>query len=141
MPSIREQILQDIESRLRAASTGAAVFRSRAAALASGELPSITILPEDEDDTTLGQSITRHEFIVRLEVNTRGDIPDQLADPIIVAAHEAIMLDTTLGGLCSRIEPAGTKWELDDADNTAGATAPAFRITYLTPWSSPARRA
>lgn len=113
---------------------GATFFRSREAAVARSEGTVISLRPEDEQvekRASLGD-ITLRNLIVIVSVISRGNVPDQAADPVIQAAHSAIMADATLGGLCAQIIEQSTKWNFALADTNAAEAEIRYTIRYLT---------
>jgi hypothetical protein len=69
---------------------------------------------------------------VRVAVIVRGDIPDQLADPVIAAAHSAIMADLTLGGIAIDVQPGETEFTMQDADQPVGVIFSIYIVRYRT---------
>jgi hypothetical protein len=76
---------------------------------------------------TLDWSLT-----VRVAVIVRGDVPDQLADPIVESAHAKIMADLTLGGYAIDVQPQSVSFDLIEADQTAGVIALEYLVRYRT---------
>ena len=65
-------------------------------------------------------------------VHTRGPIPEQLADPIIVSAHALLMADRTLNNLAIDIVPTGTDFQRDKADLLSLWQVNTYAIRYRT---------
>ena len=131
--SRREDILAALQSRLNGVGAATA-YRSREAAVARAEGVVILLRPEAEDVESLGvlPSVSSRSLVVVVTVIARGDIPDHIADPIITAAHAALMADTTLGGLTAQVCEESTKWDFEQADQTAVAVEIRYRIRYHT---------
>lgn len=133
MPSKREQILSAVATLLTGATpAGANVFRSRVTAIGRGDAPAIIVRPEEDIPEKQFAGMVISTAAVAIDVYTRGDVPDQLADPIIVAAHAWIMADPTLGGLASLTLQGPAKWESHEADQTAGFATFIYHVRYTT---------
>ncbi len=134
MASKREQILEAIKTALTGSATlGATVYRSRVTPLARGESPAVIVEPvrnDVEQNTSL--PTLDHSMQVRVAVIVRGEIPDQLADPVINAAHSAIMADLTLGGLAIDVQPGETEFTMQDADQPVGVIFSIYIVRYRT---------
>ena len=140
MASIREQILSHIATVTLPGTVqvGSRIYRSRAQAYSRSEAPAITVSPGEDNPVnaprTTGASLGRLDqaLPVLIEVYVRGDVPDQLADPIGVDVHARMMADRTLGGLAHDVQPDGWRPEYDQADATAGWIGQRFLIRYRT---------
>jgi len=138
--SIREQILSRIHQTTLPgiAEVGQRIYRSRAQALSRNEAPAIIVSPGNDDPfnapRTTGASMGRldQRLAVLIEVYVRGEIPDQLADPIGVQVHERMMADRTMGGLANDVQPDGWRPGYEQADMTAGWFGQQFLIKYRT---------
>lgn len=138
--SLREQILQRIATTVLPGTVqvGSRIYRSRAQAYSRSEAPAITVSPGEDNPVnaprTTGASLGRLDQVlpVLIEVYVRGDVPDQLADPIGVDVHARMMADRTLGGLAHDVQPDGWRPEYEQADATAGWIGHKFLIRYRT---------
>lgn len=131
--SVREQILARLMGvLLNATDAGANVFRSREVSITREMTPALVIMPDAEDDDVFSASIDRHHFIVSLEVFTRGDPWDQLADPVATQSHRLLMTDAVLATLTTRLRKISSKWEGEEADKTAGVLTMKYSIDYFT---------
>ena len=134
MATKRETILAAIRTALTG-TTGVStrIYRSRVEPIARGESPAIVVEPVSdtaEQNTslpTLDWSLT-----VRVAVIVRGNIPDQLADPIVADAHSKIMADLTLGGYAIDVQPVSVTFELQEADQPAGVILMDYLVRYRT---------
>jgi len=134
MTTKRETILAAIRTAL-IGTTGVStrIYRSRVEPLARQESPAIVVEPVSdtaEQNTalpTLDWSLT-----VRVAVIVRGDIPDQLADPIVEDAHGKIMADLTLGGYAIDVQPQSVSFDLMEADQPAGVIMINYLVRYRT---------
>jgi hypothetical protein len=134
MTTKRETILAAIRTAL-IGTTGVStrIYRSRVEPLARQESPAIVVEPVSdtaEQNTalpTLDWSLT-----VRVAVIVRGDIPDQLADPIVEDAHAKIMADLTLGGYAIDVQPQSVSFDLMEADQPAGVIMMDYLVRYRT---------
>lgn len=133
MSTKREQILAYIFTELQTvtAATGG-VFRSRVQALSRAQTPSIVVEPvSDKPDASMVGAI-QWSFLVRVAVIARGDVPDQLADPVVSAINAALLADKSLGGLSMDIEPASVTFELLNGDQPVGVISLGYTIDYRT---------
>lgn len=128
-----ELILTAIQSRLVSASIGASVERSRVVSFEREDLPAVDIKPRDEEATPHANGLQRCILNVEIQIHTRGDVPDQLADPIAASLHAALVADPTLGGLCQRLYYTSRNWTFADADASAGQLAMIYAVHYATP--------
>ena len=134
MTTKRETILAAVRTALTD-TTGVStrIYRSRVEPLARGESPAIVVEPVSdtaEQNTslpTLDWSLT-----VRVAVIVRGDVPDQVADPIVESLHSKIMADLTLGGVAMDIRPVSVNFDLIEADQPAGVISCDYLIRYRT---------
>ena len=88
--TLRERILTSIAALLNPI-PDCVVYRSREAALARAEGPAILIRPEEEQVQSTAQFVVWRHFRVGISVIARDDIPDQTADPIILAIQTAML--------------------------------------------------
>ena len=134
MTTKREQVLTAIRTALTG-TTGVStrIYRSRVEPLARQESPAIVVEPVSdtaEQNTslpTLDWSLT-----VRVAVIVRGNIPDQLADPIVADAHSKIMADLTLGGYAIDVQPLSVSFDFVEADQPSGVIALDYLVRYRT---------
>jgi hypothetical protein len=134
MTTKREQVLTAIRTALTG-TTGVStrIYRSRVEPLSRGESPAIVVEPVSdtaEQNTslpTLDWSLT-----VRVAVIVRGNIPDQLADPIVADAHSKIMADLTLGGYAIDVQPLSVSFDFVEADQPSGVIALDYLVRYRT---------
>jgi hypothetical protein len=130
----REQILAAIRTALTGTvQVGTRIYRSRVEPLARNESPAIVVEPVTDTAVqntalpTLDWSLT-----VRVAIIVRGNVPDQLADPIVEDAHGKIMADLTLGGYAIDVQPQSASFELLEADQPAGVISLDYLIRYRT---------
>jgi hypothetical protein len=106
--------------------------------MSRNEAPAIIVSPGNDDPfnapRTTGASMGRLDqtLAVLIEVYVRGDIPDQLADPIGVQVHQRMMADRTMGGLAKDVQPDGWRPQYEAADLTAGWFGFQFLVKYRT---------
>lgn len=131
MATKREQIITALKTSLESIGS-TPVFRSRPEPVSRGKTPAITIEGgKDVAGSTVIQK-TDWAFLVHISVITRGDIPDQIADPIIESIHNKIMEDQTIGGLAMNVEPVEYDPMILEADKPAGIFANTFLVSYRT---------
>ncbi len=134
MTTKREQVLTAIRTALTGTTgVGTRIYRSRVEPLARQESPAIVIEPVSDSAAqntslpTLDWSLT-----VRVAIIVRGNVPDQLADPIVASAHGKIMADLTLGGYAIDVQPQSVGFDLIEADQPAGVIALEYLVRYRT---------
>jgi hypothetical protein len=134
MTTRRETILAAVRTALtNTTGVSTRIYRSRVEPMARAESPAIVVEPVSdtaEQNTslpTLDWSLT-----VRVAVIVRGNIPDQLADPIVESLHSKIMADLTLGGVAMDIRPVSVNFELVEADQPAGVISCDYLVRYRT---------
>lgn len=130
----RESILAAIRTALTGTTqVGARIYRSRVVPLSRGESPAIVVEPvNDQAEQNTSLPTLDWSLTVRVAVIVRGDIPDQLADPIVEDMHARLMADLTLGGYAIDVQPAGVQFEMQDADQPAGVIMCDYLVRYRT---------
>ena len=133
MSSQREVILAHLKTVLDGVG-GATAYRSREAPATRAEGPVLVIVPEEESVQRLGSGpgLVLRSLTVVLRVVTRGAVPDQVADPVLVAAHAVMMADNTLGGRAALVQEESTRFDFEIADQTALASELRYEIRYHT---------
>ena len=134
MTTKRETILAAIRTALTG-TTGVStrIYRSRVEPLARQESPAIVVEPvSDSAEQNTALPTLDWSLTVRVAVIVRGDIPDQLADPIVEDAHGKIMADLTLGGYAIDVQPINVNFELQEADQPAGVIMMDYLVRYRT---------
>jgi hypothetical protein len=133
MPSKRESILAAIATTL-VGTTGVStrIYRSRVEAFARNEAPAIVIEPgtDSASEELVSNCKIDWRLPVLIAVYTRGAIPDQLADPIIISLHSKLMTDRTLGGLAMDIFPGTVDPQMEKADQPALWTVLTYNVRY-----------
>lgn len=130
----REQIISAIVTALAGTTdVGNRIYRSRVEPFARAESPAIVVEPlndtaqQNTSLPTLDWSLT-----VRVAIIVRGNVPDQLADPIVESAHAKLMADLTLGGYAIDVQPQNVAFELVEADQPAGVISLDYLVRYRT---------
>ena len=130
----RETILAAVRTTLTGTTgVGARIYRSRVEPMARAESPAIVVEPINDTAQqntalpTLDWSLT-----VRVAVIVRGNIPDQMADPIVEDLHSKLMADLTLGGYAIDIQPQSVSFEMVEADQPAGVISCDYLVRYRT---------
>ena len=134
MTTRREQILSRLTTILAGtAGVSGRVYRSRVEPVIRGESPAIIVEPvsDNAEQTTL--ATLDWTLQVRVTVYVRAVVPDQSADPIVEAAHNLVMQDSTLNGYAIDILPTGVQFEIIEADQSAGVVSLDYAIRYRTP--------
>lgn len=137
MSTLREGILATVFTTLGTAlGTAGTVWRSREGALARNETVAVIVHPDTEAVEFLASQAAKRGLVISVTVIARGDIADQVADPVVQQMHAALMADETLGGRCARIIEQSTKWDFEVADKNAVAVEVKYLFLYLTPANS-----
>jgi len=135
--SIRERILQTMMATLAPAAVahGASVFRSPATGVPREQSPALLMFPESDANSQRPNDRVERQLVVRLVAlarETGSDIPEVIADRLLVAAHAALFSNPGLGGLCLGIKELECEWDIEDADSNAAAIPARYQITYRT---------
>jgi len=134
MTTKRELIMTQVLAALApTAGVSGRVYRSRVVALTRSETPAILVEPQTDSvsqETSL--PTLDHSLRIAVSVVVRGDIPDQVADPIAEDVHARLMADLSLGGNAIDIQPNETSFTLVDADQPGGVITNVFSIRYRT---------
>jgi hypothetical protein len=134
MTTKRETILAAIRTAL-IGTTGVStrIYRSRVEPLARQESPAIVVEPiSDSAEQNTALPTLDWSLTVRVAVIVRGDIPDQLGDPIVEDAHSKIMADLTLGGYAIDVQPQSVNFDFMEADQPAGVIMMDYLVRYRT---------
>lgn len=134
MTTRRESILARIRTNLTGTTNvGTRIYRSRVEPLARGELPALVVEPISDVCVQLTSAPSLDwTMTVRVAVIVRGDIPDQVADPIIESLHSKIMADLTCDGFAYDVQPTGVGFDLQEADQPSGVITCDFVVKYRT---------
>jgi hypothetical protein len=131
--SKREQILAAITSNLAGTTgVGSRIYRSRVEAFARNEAPAIVVEGGRENGSTYSTCKLDWSMDVLVAIYARGNIPDQLADPVRVSAHAKLMADRSIGGLAIDIVPTSVDPQLESADQPALWMVCAYQVRYRT---------
>ena len=128
MSSRREQILAAVSALL----ASIPCERSRVVAFSRADGLSAWIEPLQDSASQVVHNRIDWQLLARVGIIARGRVPDQVADPAVVALHSALMADLTLGGLTYDIQPRNVSWQLLDEDNAVAVVACDFLILYRT---------
>jgi hypothetical protein len=134
MTTKREQILDQIKTVLTStAGVSSRVYRSRVVPLSRGESPALVIEPvSDNAQSILTLPKIEWSLQVRVSVIVRGDVPDEVADPIVESLHSKITADLTLNGHAIDVETQGVDFMMMDADQPSGVISCNYLIRYRT---------
>ncbi|MEX8520071.1 MAG: hypothetical protein AB3X44_16295 [Leptothrix sp. (in: b-proteobacteria)] len=139
MASINEQITARLAALLTGTTAaGVNVYRSREIPVTRQVSPAIVVRPDADSVERFAQNVNLHRFAVLVEVFTRGDPADTLAEPIDTAAAKLITTDATLLGLVASVFAGVPAWESDEADRTAGCLTRTYEFVYLANARDPA---
>lgn len=130
--SIRESILAAIATALdNIDGVDDRVYRSRTEPVIRMDTPAILIEPVRDSAEQPVCSYIMWNLLVRINVISRGDIPDQVVDTVVADVHAALA-SNNLGGLCLDVQAVGTNFEMIDGDQPIGIIASDFQIMYRT---------
>jgi hypothetical protein len=134
MTTKRERVLRAIGTTLAGTTgVGTRIYRSRVEPLARQESPAIVIEPiTDQAQQNTSLPTLDWSLTVRVAIIVRGNVPDQLADPIVESAHAKLMADLTLGGYAIDVQPQNVAFELMEADQPAGVISLDYLVRYRT---------
>ena len=134
MTTKREQILDQIKTTLAGTTNvSTRIYRSRVVPLSRGESPALVIEPvSDSSQANLSLPKLDWSLQVRVAVIVRGDVPDEVADPIVESLHSKITADLTLGGYAIDVQPVGVDFALMYADQPAGVISCNYLVRYRT---------
>jgi hypothetical protein len=128
----RERILAAIRTALTGtAQVSTRIYRSRVEPMARQESPAIVVEPiEDVAQQNTSLPTLDWSLTVRIAVVVRGNVPDQIADPIVESLHSKLMADLTLGGLAMDIQPQRVEFQTVEADQPAGVVMCDYLVRY-----------
>lgn len=133
--SIREQIIAAAFSLIDAATT-TTVYRSRVAALSSGQLPAIVVSPirDTPGDREGALCWTDWELTLAVDVVVAADPPELAADQLTQLAHAALMAEPrTLGiGAVTDINPTDVEFMQEPSGTVTGVTRSTYSVSYRT---------
>lgn len=134
MTTKRERVLRAIVTALTGTTgVGTRIYRSRVEPLSRQESPAIVIEPiTDQAQQNTSLPTLDWSLTVRVAIIVRGNVPDQLADPIVESAHAKLMADLTLGGYAIDVQPQNVAFELMEADQPAGVISLDYLVRYRT---------
>jgi hypothetical protein len=133
MATRRETILAAVRTALiNTAGVGTRIYRSRVEPLARQESPAIVVEPltDDADNSVVPKLDWR--LIVRIAIIVRGNVPDQVADPIVEDVHKKLLNNATLTGMVIDLVPVRVTFDNMDADQPAGVVMMDYSIRYRT---------
>jgi len=111
------------------------VWRSRLRPIPAGS--NLAIVVRQGRDIRINESTTignySRQAVVMVEVYARGDIPDQLADPVVRSVVGRVMADTSLGGLCDDILVGNKEPDWSARDTDLVAIDLEFIVSYQLP--------
>lgn len=131
--SRREQILSYAATALAGTTmVGSRIYRSRVDAFSREEAPAIVVEPGMDRAVEFSSCKLDWTLELIIAIYTRGQVPDQLADPIVVDVNTRLMADRSMGGLAIDILPAMVDPQRDKADLTSLWTVLTYKVRYRT---------
>lgn len=132
MNSIRERILREVAARLSAAVAPVPVLRQPTVPVTRDASPALLLFAENDRITGYANHLVDRALTLRLVAVARGEDAFDQADRTMVAAHAALMLDASLGGLSLLLREVDAEWDAEDADAGAVALPARYEICYRT---------
>lgn len=121
MSTRAEQIIAALFSKLEAAPVlvSGNVWRTKLRPIPKGT--DFAIVIKRGQDLRVADATTKTHFrqlTAPIEIYARGDVPDELADPVIESVVNRVMADRTLSGLCDEISIGNVlpDWAARDED-------------------------
>lgn len=135
--SIREQILQAILAALASVATaaGATLLRSPPTGVPREQSPALLVFPESDGIVSRPNDRVERHLVVRVTALARAsasDVPEAIADRLLVAAHAALFANASFSGLAIGLQELECEWDVEDADATVAAIPARYQITYRT---------
>jgi hypothetical protein len=135
MSTKQEQILAAVYTMLQPLTeTQGRVYRSRQEAFSRSESPAVVIEPGPDSAAPEPVSTCKIDwtFTLAIAVYARGEVPDQVADPVIEEIHSLLMADRDLAGLAMDLWPISRDPQFDKADMAAAWVVLLYRVRYRT---------
>lgn len=131
--SIREAIMARLAVVLADTAGGVdgRVYRSLADAMAFDECPCVTIEWQADEEAEEASSLQMHRHLsVAVNIFTRGEFPDVLADPIAQSVHSLIMADDQLAGNALWTRLGSASFEFENLDKNSAKTTHEYIVLY-----------
>ncbi len=132
MNSIREQILQATETRVRAAIAPIPLHRHPTVPVDREGSPAVVMIAEGDAISSYANGRVDRTLTVRCVALARGATAFDVADQLIVAVHRALMTDANLSGLVLAVREIDCEWESEDVDAGVVAIPARYEIRYRT---------
>ena len=133
MATRRETILAAVSTALTGTTgVGARIYRSRVEPMARAESPAIVVEPLNETADNAVVPKLDWQLTVRVAIIVRGNVPDQVADPIVEDVHRKLLSDAPLLALVVEIVPTQISFDSMEADQPAGVVTMDYSIRYRT---------
>ncbi|MBI3144347.1 MAG: hypothetical protein HYZ18_03585 [Pseudogulbenkiania sp.] len=132
MNSIRERILREVVARLSDAVAPVPVLRHPTLPITREASPALLLFAESDSITAHANHLVDRSLTLRLTVATRGEDAFDQADQTLVAAHQALMRDPSVGGLALLLNEIDCEWDAEDADAGAVAMPARYEVRYRT---------
>lgn len=139
MPSLRLRLLDQLQQRLEPAVAPVRVVRLPT--LPQVQAPALLLVPESDEVRELANDRADRRLVIRLTGYARATqtlAAEQQLDALMLAAHEALFADVTLGGLALGVRETSTDWDAEETDGSVLALTTHFEIRYRTFVSNPA---
>lgn len=109
------------------------IWRSRLRPIPEGTNTAIVVRQGDDyrnDQTTLGKY--QRLLNVSIEVYSRGDVPDSLADGLVESVVTRMMNDRSMGGLCDDVKLGNKTLQWESRDTDLAVIDITFEVEYET---------
>ena len=132
MPSIREQIVQQVQRRCSQAIAPITVQRMPVLPVTREHSPALLLCVESDTVLSISNASVDRRLTIRLVALARGESGFAIVDDLIIRAHRVLMADANAGGLALGIHEIDAEWDSDDADDGVIATPARYAIAYRT---------
>jgi hypothetical protein len=132
MTSIREQILQATEARVRAAIAPVPLHRHPTVPVDREGSPAVVLIAEGDAISSYANGRVDRALTVRCVALARGANAFDTTDQLIVAVHSALMTEANLNALVIAVREIDCDWDSEDIDAGVVAIPARYEIRYRT---------
>jgi hypothetical protein len=130
--TIRERILEQIQTNLSGIVGVVTIARERPEPFARDECPAINIEPGVDTPEQITVPRTYWTLNVKLAVQLRDEQQYSAADPIIASIHSRLCTDRSVSGLAVDINPGEVHFSRFDGDATVCIIDLNYEVQYIT---------
>lgn len=129
----RSLVIADHIETLLAGVSGVTMHRDIVRAIDRAEQLALVVEQGDEPAPQAEFVGTRERLVeIKVSVVAKGSAPYSLADAPLVAAHNLIMADRSLGGLALDIDEGPTNRQRDALEREVGVITKTYTVAYRT---------